>query len=233
VRPFLEGLLDQASAVKSRAKEFTQLKDVSLSVGLMCTIGPQRLIGFMRRFREAFPGVDITLRDANARTLHGLLDQGEIDVAVMSFPGEVPDRFHALPLYVERFVIAFARGHEFEKLNAVRLRDLHQKLYLSRMNCEFGEQMLELYRQNGVEPIRPYRSERDDWIQGMAAAGLGFSFIPEFSVTTPGLQTRPLIEPEVVRTVSLVTVRGRPHSPAVGAFVRTARSEDWGADSLH
>lgn len=233
VRPFLEELLDRASAVKSRAKEFSQLKDVSLSVGLMCTIGPQRLIGFMRRYREGHPGVAITLRDANAKTLHGLLDEGQIDVAVMGFPGETPDRFHALPLFRERFVIAFAPGHEFEKLNAVRLRDLHQKLYLSRLNCEFGEHMLELYRENGVEPIRPYRSERDDWIQGMAAAGLGFSFIPEFSVNTPGLQTRPLIEPEIARTVSLVTVRGRPHSPAVGAFVRTARAESWGADGAH
>ena len=233
VRPYLEGLMEQASAVKTRAKEFSQLSDVSLSVGLMCTIGPQRLIGFMRHFRENFSGVDITLRDANARALHALLDQGEIDVAVMSFPSEVPDRFHALPLYVERFVIAFAPGHVFEKLNAVRLRDLHQQLYLSRLNCEFGEHMLQLYEQNGIEPIRPYRSERDDWIQAMAAAGLGFSFIPEFSVSTPGLQTRPLIEPEIVRTVSLVTVRGRPHSPGVGAFVRTARSEDWGAEAIH
>lgn len=48
VRPYLEGLLDQASAVKARAKAFTQLKDVSLSVGLMCTIGPLRLVAFMR-----------------------------------------------------------------------------------------------------------------------------------------------------------------------------------------
>jgi hypothetical protein len=43
----------------------------------------------------------------------------------------------------------------------------------------------------------------------------------------PGLQSRPLIEPEVCRTVSLVTVRGRPHSPAVGAFVRAAKSYRW------
>lgn len=233
VRPYLEGLLDQAAAVKSRAKEFTQLKDVSLSLGLMCTIGPQRLIGLMRSYRERYPGVDITLKDANAKTLHGLLDAGEIDVAVMSFPGETPERFHALPLYMERFVIAFAPGHEFEKLNAVRLNDLHQRLYLSRVNCEFGDYMLELYRQRGVEPIRPYRSERDDWILGMAAAGLGFSFIPEFSISMPGVQTRPLIDPEVVRTVSLATVRGRPHSPAVGAFVRTARALTWDQDAVH
>lgn len=227
VRPYLEDLLVQAAAAKSRAKQFSQLEEVSLSLGMMCTIGPQRLIGLMRAYRERYPSVDITLRDATATTLHSELDDGQIDVAVMSFPGDTPDRFHAVPLYRERFVIAFAEGHEFERMNAVRLRDLHHKLYLSRVNCEFGDYMLELYRQNHVEPIRPYRSERDDWILSMAAAGLGFSFIPEFSITTPGLISRPLIEPEIVRTVSLVTVRGRPHSPAVGAFVRAAKVQDW------
>ena len=46
-------------------------------------------------------------------------------------------------------------------------------------------------------------------------------------MTVPGLQLRPLVEPELYRTVSLVTVRGRPHSPAVGAFVRAAKSYRW------
>jgi DNA-binding transcriptional LysR family regulator len=61
----------------------------------------------------------------------------------------------------------------------------------------------------------------------MVMAGLGFTYIPEHAVTVPGLVIRPLVEPEVYRTVSLVTVRGRPHSPAVGAFVREAKRYDW------
>ena len=61
----------------------------------------------------------------------------------------------------------------------------------------------------------------------MVLAGLGFTYIPEFAVTVPGLVIRPLIEPELYRTVNLVTVRGRPHSPAVGAFVREARTHHW------
>ena len=43
----------------------------------------------------------------------------------------------------------------------------------------------------------------------------------------PGLLTLPLIEPEFVRQINLVTVRGRPHSPAVGAMVRSARAYKW------
>src|SRR5205085_8969255 len=72
-----------------------------------------------------------------------------------------------------------------------------------------------------------YRSERDDWILAMVASGLGFGFIPEYSINHPGVVARPLVEPEFWREVSLVTVRGRPHSPAVGAFVREAMRAQW------
>jgi hypothetical protein len=38
-----------------------------------------------------------------------------------------------------------------------------------------------------------------------------------------------LVEPGYSRTIYLATVRGRPHSPAVGAFVQEARRYPWSA----
>lgn len=67
-----------------------------------------------------------------------------------------------------------------------------------------------------------YRSERDDWILAMIASGLGFGFMPSTCATHPGVAVRPLVDPEFWREVNLVIVRGRPHSPAVGALVREA-----------
>jgi len=51
--------------------------------------------------------------------------------------------------------------------------------------------------------------------------------MPLFSVTDPAVIARPLIEPNIWRTVNLCTVRGGPHSPAVGALVREAMRVDW------
>jgi DNA-binding transcriptional LysR family regulator len=61
----------------------------------------------------------------------------------------------------------------------------------------------------------------------MIKAGLGFGFFPEMSVTDPALVTRELVDPEFRRTIQLVTVRGRPHAPAVGPFLQQARVFDW------
>jgi hypothetical protein len=42
-----------------------------------------------------------------------------------------------------------------------------------------------------------------------------------------GAVSRPVVEPEFRRDVDIVTVRGRPRSPAVGALVREAIRNSW------
>ena len=63
----------------------------------------------------------------------------------------------------------------------------------------------------------------------MVMAGMGICFLPEYSAVVPGLRTRRVIEPEVVREVSVVTVSGRRFSPAVAAFVRAIKAYRWPA----
>lgn len=222
MQPYLGQMFVQAEAAKARAKDFGKLIDAPLGVGVMCTIGPTKLLGLFSAFQSRHQGVEISLIDARAKVLSEKLMAGELDVAIYGTPEGVEEAFHGLELFTERFVIGFGPGHPFEVQPTVRLQDLHRQRYLSRANCEFGEYMRAIVQARGIEPQRPYRSERDDWIQVMACAGLGFTFIPEFAVTVSGLLTRPLVDPEVWRTIHLVTVRGRPHSSAVGAFVRTA-----------
>jgi DNA-binding transcriptional LysR family regulator len=78
-----------------------------------------------------------------------------------------------------------------------------------------------------------YTSERDDWILAMIASGLGFGFMTKACANHPLVVARPLVDPECWREVDLVTVRGRPHSPAVGALVREAMRTSWfGGDAL-
>jgi len=61
----------------------------------------------------------------------------------------------------------------------------------------------------------------------MVAAGFGICFIPEFSPTIPGVLTRVVADPEVVRQVSLVSIAGRRLSPAVAAFAGAIRGYRW------
>ncbi len=227
MRPYFEQVFAQMEQAKRQARDYVQLHNSKLTVGLMCTIGPSRLVDLFGSFTTHVDGVDLYIRDARASVLEEQLEKGDLDVAIYCKPESIEDNLHHLPLYEERFVIAMAPSHPLARLNAIRLQDLHKQRYLSRANCEYADYIGSIADEYGVEIDQPYASERDDWIQAMVLAGLGYTMIPEYAVTLPGLVTRPLIEPEFTRSIKLITVRGRPHSPAVGAFVHEARRYDW------
>jgi LysR family transcriptional regulator, hydrogen peroxide-inducible genes activator len=115
-----------------------------------------------------------------------------------------------------------APQHRLARLPEVRVADLAGEPYLSRLNGEFGEAVDRLFGEQKVSCVTVYESERDDWILAMAAAGLGFALMPEHCVDHPGVAARRVVAPEFWREVALVTVRGRPHSPAVAALVAEA-----------
>src|SRR5262245_1876791 len=93
-----------------------------------------------------------------------------------------------------------------------------------------GDFLLESCRKQGFEPRIIYRSAREDWVQTMVASGFGVTVMPEFSHTDPATIARPLVDPDLVRQLSLVTVAGRPHEPDA-VLLRTIRATDWKADN--
>ena len=230
--PYLEQILTQTEAAKQHAKSIKKLDNVTLRIGAMCTIGPAMISDLIVKFRVAHPNVDLEVVEEGSTELMDMLTRGDLNLALFGLPEPLDVRFHGLPLFQERFVIAIPPDHPLASHNVVRCQDTHEQPYVSRANCEIFDHARRQLREHGVHWKKVFSSERDDWVQGMIKAGLGIGFFPELSVTDPGLVTRRLVDPEFVRTISLITVRGRPHSPAVGAFVQQARSFKWPSGTL-
>src|SRR5262249_7114867 len=170
---------------------------------------------------------------AAAPKLRDALLAGDLDVAIYATPmAPLDERFHHMPLYRERFVIVMPPGHRLTKLHAVRVRDLDGECYLARANCDYDELGTRIFEKQRANCETGYESERDDWTVAMAAAGLGIGFMPELSVSHPGVVARPRIDPESWREVPLVTIRGRQYSPAVESLVRAAQRMRWTAESM-
>lgn len=131
------------------------------------------------------------------------------------------------PLYAERYVVVFPPEHRLGKLDAVRLADLSGEPYMDRLACELREMVSEACQSAEIDLYARFRSEREDWVQAMVLAGIGFAFMPEYAVTVPGLLQRALVEPAVTRSICLATMPGRPFSPAVAALVRAVKGFPW------
>lgn len=227
MRPRLQQIVDGLSDVKRDAKRFLTLEEANITLGIMCTIGPRRLTGLLAEFGRKFPGVSIKLVEGIARDLADKIEKGEIDLAIMANPDGFSERIEVHSLYGERFVIAFPEQHRFAIMNGIPMREIHGENYLRRINCEYRDTLSRIADECQADAPLVFASEREDWIQNMVAGGLGICIIPEFSAVIPGIQVRPLVDPEVSRDVSLIWMAGRRHSPAVSAFIKLSRGHPW------
>ncbi len=227
MKPHLEQVMAASESARAEAESFGALETAPVRLGVMCTIGPGLLVSFLDRLRRDIPAIELHLRDATGPQLIEAMLDGELDVSFIGMPG-YPERLDAQALYSERYAVSFPRGHRFERMNAVPLKEMDGEDYLLRLNCELALQFEEFVGfswpfHNDI----PFQSEREDWIQCMIVAGLGCAFMPETMPVLPGIVRRLLIDPEIERTISLVTVAGRRFSPAVKILVALARTHSW------
>ena len=234
MRPYLQEVIRQSEQAKGAAAAMAALKRTPLKLGIMCTIGPGNLVGLIAALQEKHPDIELQIVDGAAQDLYDRLKNAELEAAIYCLPESEDDHLHLMPLFREQFMIALGRGHHLANRNAVRVRDLDGERYLNRANCEYLTVARDIFLANGAKVQRVYRSERDDWILSMVAAGLGFGFLPQYCVDERSdLIVRPLVDPEIWREISLVTVRGRPHSPALGALVHEVMQTKWmGAEAI-
>ena len=227
MKPHFEQSLAGAMVAQATAQDFQSMEKAPLNLGVMCTIGPSRLIGLMTKIRLNLPGIELILHDVVPDEMVERLLAGSLDVALFGIPEGLPERFDRRPLYRERYVVAFPPGHRFEKKNVVRLRDMDNESYLERLNCEYADHIQGLLKESKVSLDIRYASEREDWIQSMILSGMGSAFMPEHLSMHPDLPMRLVAEPQITRQIELVTVAGRRFSPAVEAFVHLVETHDW------
>jgi DNA-binding transcriptional LysR family regulator len=197
VLPYLAQVYDQTQTVKQQAIDFTRLKRTVLKLGVMCTVSPTHLVDLIRTVQSRHEGIELQVSDASAPDLEQRLISEDLEVAIYCVPGrEHDERLHYMPLFREQYMIVVHPGHRLAAQNAIRVKDLNGERYLNRANCEFNGYAGPIFRERGAVCETVYRSDRDDWIVAMIEAGLGFGFMPEYSIPQSGVVARPLIDPE-------------------------------------
>ena len=228
VRPFLEQAYGHVEGAKRQAQDFLRLQTTSLRLGLMSTIAPAQLIELVAALRTRHPGIALQVADGGAQALQERLLGGELDAAIYALPDLADDdRLNHLPLYREPFVAVVADTHRLARREPVRVQDLAGEPYLWRLHCEHADAIDAALARHNIDGPTVFQSDRDEWILAMAAAGLGYALIPAHGAPYPGVAALRLIDPEIVREIALVTPRGRPDAPVVGALVHEVMRMRW------
>lgn len=229
MRPHMQQILSEAQSAMADAHHFLNLDKTPLRIGVMVTIGPLRLAPFLAHFQREYPGIDVELHEGKEEQLLKRLMNESLDIAITAPVAELDRQFALHDLYKEGYVVVFPPGHRYGDFETVRLKDVSREPYLDRLSCELRDTVMEVCKQREVELYATYRSEREDWIQGMVMANLGVAFMPEYSIVVAGIGVRPLVEPEVSRQVKAVTMAAPSRSPAVDAILHEVNAWNWAA----
>ncbi|MFK7861446.1 MAG: LysR family transcriptional regulator [Granulosicoccus sp.] len=234
IKPRLARALALTDKAHTDAEEFSQMKTPKLSIGVMNSVGPRRLMSIVNHLNKKFPQLKLTLKTSSGNEVIEWLLAGEVDVAVVGKP-HYPDLIAVHELYEERYMVAIPPDHHFSRMNAIPFKEFAREKIIKRPNCEYLEFLNSELADSEPEKLKEFEDsidsidvvheiENEELTQSMIAAGMGCAIVPEYLSNTVNVHLRPLIEPEISRTVGIATVRGRPHTPVVSYFTNLCQN---------
>lgn len=206
IEPGFRTILRQSQVTKAEALRFTNLNNIPLRIGLMSTIGAQRLSPFFARYQREFPQIELELVVDNETDLLGQLESDLLDMVISSPTHLLGEPYHSTLLYQERYVVAFSPDHRFNQMTKIDLKDIQAEPYLDRLNCELRDKLKKICQDQEINLYAAYRSNSEEWILHMAGSGIGVALIPEYTLpaNSEGVMHRYLTNPEISRKVYAV-----------------------------
>lgn len=223
----MQNILEKTQAAEKIANSFRLLKRKPIRLGMMSTISHQKVARLMSNYSAKNNDTELEVTELSWPDLQKALETDKIDLAIVNPAGLRMDDHTMRPLYSEKYVVLLPKNHALAGFETLTLSQLSGQNYVDRLACEMRNKMLQVCETSGVELYAKFRSEREDWVQSMVAAGLGIAFIPEHAVLVENVVTRPLSDPQLSREIQIVSMPGRIFSKAVQQFYRAAISHDW------
>lgn len=224
--------LDEADKIRQIARYGRDQLAGPLRLGVIHTIGPYLLPHLIGTLRTIAPAMPLAIEENMTASLAEMLKEGEIDVAILALPFDLPS-VETLPLYDEQFIVVVPKGHAWETRAEMAPEEVsgEEVLMLKAGNC-FRDQVLGACPQVSRPETDIRLGHSIGTLRAMVASGLGVSILPTSAMQPPYasdlVSVIPFAEPRPSRRIALAWRKGftRPKAvEALAAAVRQLESE--------
>jgi DNA-binding transcriptional LysR family regulator len=194
----------------------------TLRVGTFQSAGARVLPEVMRRFTATWPLVQVALEEHDDEEIDAALERGEIDVGFVLLPiGDAP--LETVELLRDPYVLLVAAESRFAT-HPPGLLELAAEPLVGFRTSRSMDPIEAAFRAEGIEPHWAFRSNDNQTVQGLVAAGVGNAILPRLTIDEADPRTVALDLHDAVapRIVAVARHRDRYASPAARAFVETA-----------
>jgi molybdate transport repressor ModE-like protein len=220
-----EAIVARMQALQADLAAYTAGEAATLRVGTYQSVSARLLPGLIRRYKELWPKVQVTLTEsAIDDELEARLERGEVDLSFVMLPmNEAP--LDAEQLLVDPYVLVVPKDSPLAALGRrPTLRELGREQLIGYRQCRSNELVENAIRRGGGEPNWVFRTDDNGTVQGMVAAGVGIAIVPHLTLTpTEEVEIIELGDLVPPRLVGIAWHRDRYRTPAARAFVDLAR----------
>jgi LysR family hydrogen peroxide-inducible transcriptional activator len=185
----------------------------TVRMGTIPTIGPFLLPRVLPNLRETYSRLKLYLVEDITDRLVASLHRGELDVVLLALPHEC-GAVESVILFEDPFVVGLPRQHALAKAVGVKPQHLWSEhlLLLKEGNCLRDHALAALRRLAG-QRVAEFEATSLPTLVQMVDNGLGPTLLPTLAVDAGLLRgtklvTRPLVNGELARKISLVWRRG-------------------------
>ena len=207
---FEQSMEDLNTLIRARTGQVT--------IASLISVATYVLPGALKRFSEAHPNVSVRIFDDPEQEIAARVRRGEAEFGIdMETADQDPD-VEVTPLLEDRYVLVFHPDYPGLPDGSVAWADLAE-LPLVTYGARSGTNRLMHERLAGLPRTGKWRYEVQhlSTLLGLVRAGLGVGIVPTLAMAGQeegGLLQRPLVAPDMRRTIVLVQRQGAELSPA-------------------
>jgi DNA-binding transcriptional LysR family regulator len=218
-------VMAETEAIHGELDQLRGLVRGRITIGALLPAGELEVTTVLASFNQAFPGIEVSLREGTAGDMIDLIESDRLDVSFSLIPGELPEGLEGIALSEEEVIAAFPPGTAPGKqvLSAADLAGV--PLATPRSGSAIKRVVDSFFAAAGERSQLTLESGDPYLIRCLVSDGFGAAILPA-SITRrlgPPVETRPL-RPPVHLPVYLIWRRDRHRSPAAAAFIEFVRS---------
>ncbi len=183
-----------------------------LRIGVIPTVAPYLLPAIIGNLTNAYPGLDLHVRETVTGTLIGELAEGRIDAAIVALPVSEPS-FAEVALFAEDFVLVRPGEDEGKPVPNGETLSKMRLLLLEEGHC-FRDQALSFCNRHSALPRELLDGSSLSTLVQMVSAGIGVTLIPEMAVAvetrSASVSVARFENPKPSRTIGMIWRRTSP-----------------------
>ncbi|EJE54527.1 transcriptional regulator [Acidovorax sp. CF316] len=210
----------EITAALAAVRDAATLQRGRVAVALLPSLAAGWLPGVLAAYRSSYPGIEIDIADVLSEPCIERVASGKADFALAAIRADTPE-LQAEPFCSDDFHLVCPADHPLaRRKKAIAPADLAAYPFIHLARTSSVRQYLEAaFHPQAMHTLMEV--EQLATVMGMVRAGLGVSVVPAltlFHFDQPGLVTRPLALPGLLRQIYLVRRRDRSLSVAAQAL---------------